>query len=186
MIIDATDFTNRPNKVPNQEESRDFISFIEAEEEAFACWHHEEHFQLLGKELWEEFKAALAGSGTLETKWQNLKDGAEYTYQGKTYRYGGWVDMIRPGIYARWIPNIPYKLTNIGYVENSAPEKSKLLEDQYPFVVQEWNKFVDKVGHAHQYGYNYRNSFYGFMKANASDYPSWVFKCPHLKNRHDL
>jgi hypothetical protein len=187
MIIDPTDFNDRPYKVPNQEESRDFISFIDLTEEQLATGSNPDlGCSLLGQELWDEFKLALESSGPLEEKWEKLRDGEIYEYQNKQYHYKGWVDMIRPGIFSEWIPNLTYKLTNIGYVENSAPQVSKLIEDQYPFQVQHWNKFVSKVGYSYPYGYNYKNSFYGFMKVNIADYPSWVFKCPRYKNRFDL
>ena len=130
MIIDPTDFNDRPNKVPNQPESRDFVSFIGNKEEDLAIKY------LLGYELWAEFSAALAGSGTLDQKWIDLRDGAEYTYNSRTYRYKGWVDLIRPAIMAEWVPLTTWKLTNIGFVENDAPDKSSLMDDQYPFLVK--------------------------------------------------
>lgn len=180
MIIDPTDFNNRPYKVPNQEESRDFIAFIEETEEWLAIKY------LLGKDLWEAFVAGLASSGSVEARWTDLKDGAVYTYNDKTYEYKGWIDMVRPAILSEWIPNLAYKLTNIGYVVNDAPQQSKLLEEQEPFVVTHWNTFVTKVGYQPEFGYNCKDSFYGFMKANESDYEDWIFKCPRYKNRHSL
>lgn len=180
MIIDPTDFNDKPYKVPNQEENRDFEAFIAEKEEELAVQY------LLGSELWEEFKEALASSGPLDSIWEVLKDGGFYDHNNKQYQYKGWVDMIRPGIFADYLPETTYKLTNIGYVENNAPDKSKLIEDQYPFHVKHWNNFVQKVGYSYPYGYNYKNSFYGFMKAHKDDYPSWVFKCPRFKNRYDF
>lgn len=180
MIIDPTDFNDRPYRIPNQEESRDFLNFLQAKEEELAVKY------LLGRELWDEFSEALAGSDPIDPIWESLRDGDYYEYQGKNYHYKGWVDMIRPGIFSEWLPEGAYKLTNIGYVVNDAPDKSKLIEDQYPFQVQHWNKFVSNVGYDYPYGYNCRHSFYGFMQANKSDYPSWQFKCPRYKNRYDI
>ena len=181
MIIDPTDFLDRPYKIPNQEESRDFLKFIEDKEDELARL-------LLGNDLWEEFDSAINGSGVLDTIYERLRDGATYEYNNKTYRYAGWVDMIRPGIFSEWLPNTTMKLTNIGYVVNDAPDKSKLLDNQYEFQVSHWNKFVSKVGYHPAYGYQYRDSFYGFLKVNSDDYSSWSFTCPRikLKNRFDL
>lgn len=179
MIIDVTDFNDRPYKVPNQEESRDFQAFIEMKEEELGR-------MILGNALFEEFRDALEGSAPIDSIWDGLRDGASYDYQGRTYRYKGWVDMFRDGIFSEWLPNLTYKLTNVGFIENATPQQAKLLEDQYPFQVHYWNKFVSKVGYQHGYGYSCKDSFYGFMKANSSDYPSWVFKCPRYKNRFDL
>src|SRR5687767_1836602 len=127
MIIDPTDFNDRPNKIPNQTESRDFVSFLTETENSIAIKY------LLGYELWTEFQTALAGSGDLEDKWEKLRDGSEYDYNSKTYNYLGWVDMLKPVIMHEWVPMTTYKLTNIGFIENSAPDKGKLLDDQYPF-----------------------------------------------------
>ncbi len=187
MIIDSTDFTDRPYKVPNQEEARDFIGFIEDIEERLAMGTLvDECVTLLGVDLWTDFLAGLESSGTIEDRWLKLRDGATYTYNGKTYKYNGWVDMVRPGIYSKWLPLTSDKLTNIGFVKNNAPQQSKLTEDYYPSVVQYWNELAKKVGHNAGYGYNYINSFYGFMKANEADYENWVFRCPTYKNRHDF
>lgn len=187
MIIDSTDFVDRPYKVPNQEESRDFVPFIEDIEERLAQGTlPDECVQLLGVDLWNEFTEGLETSGDIEQKWLDLRDGADYEYNGVTYRYNGWVDMIRPAIFSQWIPITTDKITNIGFIRNNAPQQSKLTEDNYPFIVKYWNEFAKKVGYDTEYCYNYKNSFYGFMKANQSSYESWQFKCPRFKNRHDL
>lgn len=181
MIISATDFVNRPYKIPNHEEAKDLVSLLSGWEEQIASGVlPHECVNLLGYDLWQEFSEAINTSGVIDEKWLRLLDGATYTNCGKTYAYRGWVDMIRPALYALWIPTTTYKLTNIGVVENSAPEKSSLMDDQYPFVVQYWNEFVTKVG----FSWNCKNSFYGFMQANKADYPTWNFIAPELKNRY--
>jgi hypothetical protein len=174
MLISPTDFLDRPYKVPNQEESRDFISFIEEKEEELGR-------MLLGNELFESFRDALESSA-IDDIYIAIRDGENYTYSDNIYQYKGWVDMLRPAIFSQWLPNLTYKLTNIGYVTNDAPQQSSLIDDQYDFQVINWNKFVNKVG----YGYTCKNSFYGFMKANEEDYPTWVFTCPRYINRYDL
>jgi hypothetical protein len=181
MILDSTDFVDRPYKVPNQEESRDFISFIEEKEEELLR-------MILGDELYDEFAAGLETSGTVEQIWTDLKgeEGVSYEYSGKNYTYKGLKDLLKPGVFSEWMPLSTYKFTNIGFIENNAPQQSKLIDDQYAFQVDYWNKFVSKVGYSYPYGYNCKNTFYGFMKAHSSDYPSWVFKCPRYKNRYDL
>lgn len=186
MIIDPTDFNDRPYKVPNQEESRDFSSFLSAYEDRIAVEH------LLGVDLWTAFQEGLTTSGTIDPIWLALKNGTNYQYNNKTYRFLGWVDMIRPAIYAHWQPEGTWKFTNSGWVENnanSAPQagnQSKLLDDQYVFHVKSWNDFVVKVGSQIFCGYNYINSFYGFMKANESNYENWIFNAPQPKNRFDI
>lgn len=186
MIITAADFEDRPYKIPNQEESGDLEGFIDTTEEDIAVKH------LLGLDLWEEFSDAAQSSGSIDAKWLALRDGATYEYLGVNYFYKGWIDLIRPGIYSLWQPEGTWKFTNVGWVENranSAPQggnQSQLIEDQYVFHVKYWNTFVEKVGYTVSNCYNYKSSFYGFMKANESDYDGWVFNTPLFKNRYDL
>jgi hypothetical protein len=180
VIIDPVDFSDKPYKVPNQEENRDFAAFLESKEEELAVKY------LLGSEMWEEFKAALDGSDPIDPIWETLRDGGFYDYNNVQYQYKGWVDLVRPGIFSEWIPETTMKLTNIGFITNAAPDKAKLAEDHYPFQVTHWNKFVSKVGYNYPYGYSRKNTFYGFMKANEDDYPNWHFRCPKYKNRFDL
>lgn len=183
-MIDATDFLNRPYKVPNQEESRDFISFIEDKEAYIAIKY------LLGQSLWDEFKAQMETSGGPEERFQLLYDGADYTNNGKTYHYNGWIDLVRPAIYSEWLPESLYINTNVGVVINNAPQMSSVQDDQYVFQVRAWNDFVNKAGGYHRYSYknsyNCVSTFYGYMKANESDFESWQFRCPQYKNRHDI
>jgi hypothetical protein len=87
MIIDATDFIQRPYKVPNQPEARDFVSIIESLEQTLADGTIlDECCSLLGVDLWSAFEAGLASSGTVEQHWLDLKNGADYQYAGKTYK----------------------------------------------------------------------------------------------------
>jgi len=175
MLISPTDFLDRPYKVPNQEESRDFITFIEEKEEELGR-------MILGNELFELFQEALSGSGTLDDIWIALRDGANYPYGNEVYEYKGWVDMLRPGIYSEWIPNSIYKLTNVGYIINDAPQQSSVMDEQYEFQITAWNNFVRKAG----FNYGCNDSFYGFMTVNTESYPTWVYTCPRYKNRFDL
>ena len=180
MIIDVSDFTSRPYKVPNQPESPDFAEFVEDKEIELATRY------LLGWDLWELFNEAVNGSGALEDRFTDLLNGAFYEYAGINYKYEGWKNLVRPGIYADWMPNISSKLTNIGVVRNDSPQQSKLEEDQYPFSVGPWNRFVKLSGFNGTHGYNYRNTLYGFLKVNEATYPEWEYNCPPFRNRFDL
>lgn len=173
-MIDVTDFTARPYKVPNQNESHEFADFI-ADKEAELAGRY-----LLGWELWEEFKAALEGSGALEDRFEKLRDGEYYTYNGVQYKYSGWVDLVRPGIYADWIPKIAEKQTNVGVVRNSPVQQATLEEDQYPFSVGPWNEFVKKAGCSQI------NSFYGWMKSREDEFDNWEYCQPPRRNRWDV
>lgn len=176
MILDLTDFLDREYKIPNQNESRDLEAFIEKHEKEILK-------ELLGYELFAELEAALESSAELEDRWVDLRDGAEYTYNDKTYKWLGLVDLLKPAVYSRWINVGTYKFTNVGFVQNNAQQQSATLEDMEPFIVRAWNEFVLKVG------YNYEQRFgtlYGFMKANEADYDGWCFTEQKFKNRHSL
>jgi hypothetical protein len=177
MIIDATDFNDRPYKVPNQEESRDFISLIERWEEDLAVNH------LLGAELWDELKV-IHESGSIAEPWLTLINGGTYAYNGKTHQFKGWVDLVKPAIYSYWLPVGAYKNTNVGVVINNTPQQSTVVEDQNSFIVTAWNDFCLKVGIVPGCSYTYRNSFYGFMKANSETFDTWLFTPPQTQNRH--
>jgi hypothetical protein len=184
VLIALSDFTERPYKIPNQNESTDLLSFLQGEEERLAIEH------LLGFELYMLFKEALEADAldpsdpeyvALPQIYVDLRDGAEYEYGDHTYKYRGWVDLIRPALFSLWIPRGTYKFTNVGHVQNAAPQQSTKIDDDQ-FEVESWNTFVKKVG----IGYTCEHSFYGFMTANEDNYPDWLFSMPGLRNRFGL
>lgn len=177
MFLSLSDFNARPYRIPNQAESPDLEQFIEEkEEEILQC--------LFGYELYTEFMANVDTSGA-ESRWVNLRDGAEYTYDEKLYRYRGLIDMLRPAIYSLWVDQNAYKFTNVGMVNNNAPEKSIVI-DAEPHRVKAWNDYVRK---AYDRG-SRKNTLHGFMEANESDYDSWEFDeyapCVAYQNRFSL
>jgi hypothetical protein len=197
MLIIPADFNDRPYRIPNQSESPDLAAFLNKEEDRIAVDY------LLGFDLFTDFRKAYEASirptdpVPLDPKWQTLINGAAYTpypdsIDGHFYYYTGWVNMIRPALYSLWIPKGAYKLTNVGYVENTPTQQSSLI-DNYQFEIESWNDFVNKAtGNSFDsYGvyninaYNY-NSFYGFMSANTDDYEGWQFRAPQYKNRFDF
>lgn len=186
MILTPEDFLDRPFRVPNQEESSDFSNFIEVKETELLI-------NLLGYELYLEFKEALEGSGDIEDKWTELRDGADYTYNEKLYRYGGLVDLLRPAIFSLWMNEGIYKFTNSGWLtnnpalaNNAGPVSTPV--DQEDFRIKNWNEYVRKAG-VEGTDPKYltdKPSFYGFMKANEEDYEEWVFTSPCFENRFSL
>ncbi len=179
MFIEVTDFTERPYRIPNQNESTDLLSFLSTEEARLAIEN------LLGYDLWKDFVEAYdasleSGADPLDQKWSKIIEGAEYTYGSYLMKYNGWVDLLRPALYSLWIPKGSQKLTNIGYVENAPPQQSTLI-DSFPSEVESWNQFVKKSGI-----YEHCHTFYGFMYENRADYPNWIYNPPRMKNRFDF
>lgn len=177
MFLQLTDFQARPYRIPNQQESPDLEQFIErTEEDLLIC--------LLGYELYSEFVANVDTSSP-ESRWVDLRDGADYLYAGHPYKYSGIVEMLKPAVYSKWIDPGAYKFTNVGYVQNNAPKESTTL-DQSGFRVEAWNRYVKL---AYDRG-SRKNTWYGFMKATEADYQGWEFstcnECVQYQNRFDL
>jgi hypothetical protein len=176
-IIDVADFNDRPYQVPNQSESPEFKDFIEAAETRILK-------SILGYTLWKEFSDAVDNDDPLDQKWVDLRDGAEYEIGDKTYKYDGLKDLLKPAIYALWMPQGAYKWTNVGMQENlprkdnAGADLSKGL-DLLEFQVQYWNEYAAKVK-------AYRNGLFGFMTINEDDYDNWEFTVPEYKNRFSL
>lgn len=176
MIIDVSDFNDPPYKIPNQEEQPWFKDRIEKIETDILKL-------ILGYTLWKEFTDAL-DAGSPAQKWVDLRDGAEYEYGGKTYKYEGVKDFEKPAIYSIILPEITYKMTNVGMQQNLARKDmdgADLSKDVDPLEFQAniWNEYVSKVIRP-------KNGFYGFMIANESDYEDWEFTEPQYKNRFSL
>lgn len=181
-IIDVSDFDDRPYKVPNQDESPEFKDFIEDAETKILK-------SILGYTLWKEFTDAVDASEVpaapaLAQKWIAIRDGNEYEYGDKTYKYQGLKDLLKPAIYALWMPHGAYKWSNVGMQQN-LPRKDNtgadvsVGVDMLEFQVQYWNEYALKVK-------GYKNAFYGFMIDNEDDYDAWEFEAPAYKNRFSL
>lgn len=181
MILEESDFLTRPYKIGNQKESPDLEDFIVESERGLLI-------SLLGYELYSLLKDAVEGSGELESRFSSLINGAEYNYNDKLYEYRGLKDLLRPAVYSMYVEENSYKFTNIGMVQNNAPQQSTLIES-LEFVVRAWNDYCAKAGSYYRYSClsdSQENSFYGFMKANESYYPEWHYKRPEPRNRFQL
>lgn len=182
IVIDRSDFNNRPYRIDNQAESRDLDDWIAERERELLI-------QLLGYELFAEFEEGIGSSAPSEF-FTNLKNGATYTYGGGTYRYNGLVDVLRPAIYSMWLDQQTYKFTSVGYVENT-PSTSSTRIDNEPFRVQAWNDYVRKVG-SDEYSckYNRMGTLLGFLYANTEEFDDsqWINSryLPTYQNRYSL
>lgn len=177
MILDPSDFDDRPYRIPNQQESKDFPEFVEAAEEEILV-------QLLGYEFYKELSDALNTSNP-DQIYIDFRDGAEYESGGKTYKYSGLVDLLKPAVFSLWTDQNAYKFTNIGHIVNSPPQQATVIDNE-PFAVGSWNAYVKLAGGYCGYSrstWNRKDNLYGFYLANKSDYPTIVWKSPELRNR---
>jgi hypothetical protein len=166
-LIQATDFDSLPYKIPNQSEFPSFVAFIEAKEEEILK-------QLLGYDLYTEFMAEVETSGVPDQKWLDLRDGSTYVLLGKKYEYKGLIDLLKPAIYSQWISVIQRKLTSVGVVVNDGQQNTTQVNPSYE-IVTNWNLYVRKVT-------GVINSFYGWMKDNEDDFPTWEYTSPNYIN----
>lgn len=174
MFVESTDFLALPYKIPNQEETREFVDFIETESENILK-------KLLGIELFNELVEALATSGDLEERWEAFQDGTDYTYGDVLYHYNGIVDLLKPEIYSKWVKLNYRKLTTSGIVINQGQQNTTTNNPDVEFA-QAHNDYVSKVGSSCKQ----KNTLYGFMTANESDYDGWEFEEQELTNQFNL
>jgi len=158
MFVDSTDFLAIPYKIPNQEETRAFVDWIESEEAKILK-------EVLGLPLYNAFIEGLETSGAIDQKWIDLRDGAEYDYSDSTYEYLGLVDFLKPEIYSRWVVLNYRKLTTAGVVINQGVQNTITNNPDVEFA-QYHNEFVEKIGNI----CNQKNTLYGFLTVNEEDY----------------
>jgi len=179
MFVDPTDFTDIPYKIPNKEETRAFVDWIEAEETKILK-------EVLGLPLYNAFIEGLDTSGSIEQKWLDLRDGAEYEYSDSTYEYLGLVDFLKPEIYSRWF-YLRYRVpTSSGVVINTGQQNTTVQNPDVE-VSQYHNIFVEKIGNS----CNQKNTLFGFLTVNEEDYQEdgeviWNFTEQKLTNQFNL
>ena len=172
MLVALSDFEDRPYRIQDQEENKDLESFLESKEEDILR-------ALLGTATYNDFITAIAGSPA--QKWIDLRDGKVYTYGGVEYEYKGLVDLLVPCIFAYWVKETNDKYTNSGTVRNS-PAMNSTAVSPARRISEAYARFCTKVGNECEYC----DTLYGFMLANSSDYPDWVFKEPEPMNQFDI
>jgi hypothetical protein len=101
MFLVAEDFDDYPYTLPNLERvENSFQDFVDFEEENALR-------KVLGNFLYEEFVAAIAAVTEdppvpLSERWVKLKDGTDYLYLTKSYKWVGVKKLLKPYIYAKW------------------------------------------------------------------------------------
>ncbi len=174
MFLEPTDFLEKPYKVPNQEESKDFVAFIEATEAKYLK-------AILGLQLYNDFIDGLEDSGIVEQKWTDLKYGTTYTYSDVLYEWAGIKTLLKPVVYSEWLTINFRRWTSSGMIINTGQQNSGAVNPDQE-IIRAWNEFVDLLGGS-GYGWpvqwltthNYKNTIYGFLQVNSTDYNDWDF-----------
>lgn len=161
-----------------------------------------------GADVWESLVDDNIGQPLVEganwtlveedNKWLKLRDGAEYDYGSKTWKWNGLVKLLIPFIYSRWVTDNADSISGSGAVVVPSNENSTLISPSMR-IVRAHNDYAEKVGvvrgrsyyrNMYESGrsynfsdcYSYEDTLYGFLVANTDDYEEWVFEGPDLMN----
>lgn len=144
---------------------------------------------VLGHEMYEEFSDAMELEPYLvEERWSKLMDGELYQYNGKTYKWYGMKECLRPYVFCMWTRHNVKQRGRNGYstpkVENANAETTDGIYE----MVTAYNEFGRMVGSR----CNYRDSLYGYLKTKTAPFSTspaftnWCWKDPGFMNEFDL
>lgn len=144
MLLTPDNFLIRPYRILNLAEAKDFPQWLENTERKLML-------QIFGKDqaelLWEHHN---------QSQQDEMVDELIEKLSGA----------LTAAVYSEWIVVNNYKLTTIGYVENTQPNSTIIPAEE--FVVHAWNDYVIALC-------DMRNTFTEFK-----------FNIPPLKNRYSL
>lgn len=158
-----------------------------------------------GNNIWKALTVTtgvfpVAGSDweLVETnKWLELKNGAEYSYASKTWKWAGMVKLFTPFIYSRYVSDNVERFTGNGVVVASN-ENSTLVSPAFK-ITRAHNHYAEMCGVVRGVRNNYpfysyrfdqcfecfscEDTLYGFLTAKGNTvYPDWSFESPGLMN----
>lgn len=158
MIIDSTYFIRKINlpQVGTSDGLSDVNSFIEDYEPEYLR-------KILGYDLWKAFTDGIAGSGEPDARWSALLDGAEFSYNSRSYKWTGFTAKPSPisqYIYYMYLENGATDTvlagTSTGNTDN-ATRTAPVMK-----MVDAWNKMVEL-----------NILLWNYLQANKSTYPEW-------------
>jgi hypothetical protein len=167
MFVEPEDFASRPYRILNIQESTDFEDFIESKEEKLLK-------KLIGIELYGLLVSGLETSGTIEEKWEKLRDGEVFEYQNQTYEWVGMKALLVPAVFSEWVREGVYKYTAAGVVVNMGQQNSETISPADK-IVMGWNEF-----HRHAL------VLFLYLIKNEELYPEADFHEPGLLNKFNM
>jgi len=156
-----------------------------------------------GNDIWEALQnntdiVPIEGDDwTLEesgNRWLNLKNGADYIYDARTYQWEGMKEMLVPYVFSEWIGADYPSNTGIGFVTPNS--ENSTTHSPASRIVIAWREFLQMVGdHCDVY-----DTLYGFLytsgtvyadvyESEYSDFQSYLFdkfEYPGSKNLFDI
>lgn len=196
LFVEKEDFDKLPYNIPAKQlmeyDGTNISDTVVSPEFDAFCDENEAEIlkQLLGLDLYNDFIAGLNPDSVdyPEEKWQKLLDGAEYTYNGITYEWKGMRKLLRPFIFSMWLRD-NYDNYNETGVSVAKVENAEMISPALR-IVQAWNKFYGMAGDSTKCytskTYNHKNTLYGFLKVNFTDYSNWVYTDVGSMNRFNL
>jgi len=188
MFLVKTDFDVLPWSIPNLTGNNSFLDYVAREEETILL-------SLLGKSLYDQFIEGL-DTDYPEDRWVNLRDGAPYIYNLKTYNWVGMKKMLIPYIYSIWLRDTFDVNSGIGVVVAKG-ENSKVINPGNR-IARNFNIFSHYAGNCR----NLKDTLYGFLSQEGlagtfddtfdetfqtfTDYLNFVFKDPGRMNTFNL
>lgn len=112
--------------------------------------------------------------------WLKLKNGADYTYASKTWKWLGMAKLMTPKVYSDLLAQNEEMFTGIG-MASSTPENS-LKVSPAKKICDCHNAYSKIFGILANGCMTYEDSLIGFLTANSTDYPDWYFENPGKMN----
>lgn len=129
------DFDGPDFQIPNLNNEDGFLPYVERQERKFLV-------QIMGRNLTEAFYDGLEAG--VEQRWQDLKDGKEYTYNGKNYKWEGMKKLFVPYIYQSWVGKTYNNLTGSGVVIPKIENGEQISPASR--MIEAYNEASDLVG----------------------------------------
>src|SRR4051812_6986448 len=103
MFVSAESFDIQPYRLVNLDASDEFESYVHGCE-------GNRLIKILGRSLYDAFIDACftvadgiytpKGNDLIAQRWKDLRDGVEYTMNGRTYKWEGMIKLLKPYVFA--------------------------------------------------------------------------------------
>jgi hypothetical protein len=126
-----------------------------------------------------------------DNKWLTLKNGSEYEYASKDWKWNGLVKLLTPFIYSRWVRDNVDSFSGNGVVVPSN-ENSQIISPATR-ICRAHNDYAEKCGvfrdryvglsYRYEQCFTYEDTLFGFLTAKGETvYPDWTFEAPRIMN----
>lgn len=136
-----------------------------ADVEAFIADYEPEYLQkVLGYSLWKAFTDGIDGSGAVDQRWTDLLDGADFSYDGKTWRWPGFVPKPSPVaqyVYYQFLENGASDTVPAGTATGKAENATRVSPSAK--MLTAWNEMIKS-----------NVLLWNFLNANKATYPEWT------------